>query len=300
MAQETNKGMSVTEKVFVRQLQALGANEFELGIKSEGDDVLERRQGQSIDDLRRSVAYLKYRNLNGCHIYIRPGAGAPVVLIDDLTVKRLIQIEDDGLQCACVVQTSDFNYQAWVRFDMPTLAPSLATSLGEVLATRYDADLASKDFRHFGRAAGFTNVKPIHRRPDGLFPFTRLEEATGRCTPNSAELLSEATRLMAKKEAARDERRQAILACTSVADQSRAAIVFTEAVAYIFEQFGAQTDPSRADAAAVRYLLGQGYSAEAIEGAMLSSEDIQKRRPKTYEDYVQRTIHWACGAAGRV
>jgi len=296
MGREAGSRVSVTERVFVRQLAALGAKDFELGIKLEGADTMERRQAQTIAELTKAVGYLKYRNLNGHHIYIRPGVGSPCVLLDDLTVKRLIQIEEDGVCCACVVQTSDFNYQAWVRFDAVSLDPALATCLGEILATRYNADLASKDFRHFGRAAGFTNVKPIHQRVNGLFPFTRLEEATGRVTPNSAELMTEARQLLIKKEAERQERLKALLASEPTADQSNACAEFAEAVAFVFDQYGSNTDPSRADAAAVQHLLIKGYSAGSITGAMLSSADIQSRRPKTYEDYVQRTVQWACGA----
>lgn len=290
----------MTERVFVRQLEALGSKDFELGIKHEGDYTMERRQAQSIADLTKAVRYLTYRNLNGHHIYIRPGAGSPCVLLDDLTVKRLIQMEDDGLRCACVVQTSDFNYQAWLRFDVASLDPALATCLGEVLATRYNADLASKDFRHFGRAAGFTNVKPIHQRCDGLYPFTRLEEATGEVTPNSAELLAVAKKLLDTKKAERDERLKAMLSRTTLADQSLVGTEFAQAVAFVFDQFGVATDPSRADAAAVRHLLLKGYSADVIEGAMLSSADIQGRRPKTFEDYVQRTVQWGCGSRARL
>ena len=57
------------------------------------------------------------------------------------------------------------------------LEPGLATSLGRLLAERYDGDRASTDWRHLGRLAGFSNFKPARCELTGFAPTVHIVHA---------------------------------------------------------------------------------------------------------------------------
>jgi hypothetical protein len=56
----------------------------------------------------------------------------------------------------------------------PRWNPPLATAAGKQLARIYGGDLASTDWRHLGRLAGFTNQKPERRIPGGYAPWVKI------------------------------------------------------------------------------------------------------------------------------
>jgi hypothetical protein len=59
------------------------------------------------------------------------------------------------------------------------------------LASRFGGDLASADWRHYGRLAGFTNRKDKYRRTDGTFTYVRPHEASGVVYSNASTFLAE-------------------------------------------------------------------------------------------------------------
>lgn len=282
----------LTAHLLARQLRALGAKRFEFGIKSEFTQRMDRRSWDVWESIRR-VPWLKYRNANRHHIYVRPETTEPVILIDDLSVPALLRMEADDVRCACIVETSPFNFQAWVRLETTDLAPELATAVGELLASRYDGDSGSKDFRHLGRAVGFTNVKPKHVQKSGYFPFTKLVECGGHTTPSSSELLADANNVLEEHTAEREMRRQKLIARRTNTPSGNPSDIFDRAVTNIHARYGAKTDGSRADAAAARHMVHRGFSRDDIELAMLENNDIHTRREGHVEDYVERTIRWA-------
>ncbi len=79
----------------------------------------------------------------------------------------------EGYAPAAVVETSPGSFQAWLRHTQP-LSKELGTLAAKTLAEQFGADRGAADWRRFGRAPGFTNRKPQHRNPQGLYPFARL------------------------------------------------------------------------------------------------------------------------------
>ena len=73
-----------------------------------------------------------------------------------------------------VVETSPGHQQAWVRVSSYSAKPAWATAVARRLALQYGADLASAEWRHLGRLAGFTNRKPARLQPNGLPPWVRV------------------------------------------------------------------------------------------------------------------------------
>jgi len=144
-------------------------------------------------------------NAAGNDIYIRPAGSVGLVLVDDLKAHALAQLKRDGLAPAVVVETSPANYQAWLRVSQEPIPPEQATAAARILATRYGGDIASADFRHYGRLAGFTNRKPQHRQANGQFPYVLLRGASGTLATNAAALLSEATTHLSSPQVARKD-----------------------------------------------------------------------------------------------
>ena len=192
-----------------------------------------------------------------------------------------------------VVETSPLNFQSWIRVSNESIGPELATCIGEVLAKRYNGDCGSKDFRHLGRAVGFTNVKPEHVQKNGYYPFTRLVECLGKTTPQADQLIDEASILQQRKESERSAMRDRLTALPKTSCSEDPTTFFQKAVSHVYKQYGTKTDGSRADAAAARRMIREGFSRDDIEIAMFNDNNIHARRKGHVEDYVRRTINWA-------
>lgn len=285
---------TVSERMLGRQLQALPARQYEFGIY---DGEMTRRVWQAREALR-SVGWLKHRNARGSHVYLRP-AGTEFVLLDDATADALAAIRRDGLAPAVVLETSPANHQVWFRFP-DQLGRDLATGVAQVLAARYEGDAGSADFRHLGRAAGFTNRKAKYRDDDGRYPWVELVEAEGQVTSKASELADEGGEWFHRKEA---ERAEVAAKLHRLANGSRrrgrepgdARGFFEHEVERIRTRYGNATDASRAEAAAARKMALAGFSYGEVVGVLLASPDVQRRKAGHVSDYAGRTATWAFG-----
>jgi hypothetical protein len=143
------------------------------------------------------IRFLRVRNREGFDVYIRPYAenqNAGYILVDlDLAAPSMIGVmRADGHQPCVVAQTSAGRLQAWVRVSPAPLEAALATAIGKNLAHRYRADLASTDWCHLGRLAGFTNRKPTRLRPNGYAPWVTLVHAQAQLATNGHALIQAA------------------------------------------------------------------------------------------------------------
>ncbi len=74
----------------------------------------------------------------------------------------------------------------------------------KLLAKRYQGDDASADWKHYGRLAGFTNIKPQYAISLGLYPYVKINGArTNAMTVRAAEILGAAHREVKKASEAR-------------------------------------------------------------------------------------------------
>jgi hypothetical protein len=138
-----------------------------------------------------TVSFLRIRNREGYDVYFRPYAGdhnAGYILLDlDRPAPGILSsLRAQDHAPSVVVETSPGRLQAWIRVSREPLPPALATHIGRRLAQTYAADLASADWRHVGRLAGFTNRKPQRRQRDGLAPWVKLIYARGCLARGSA------------------------------------------------------------------------------------------------------------------
>ena len=116
-----------------------------------------------------TVRFLRIRNWEGCDVYIHPyaedqNAGYILVDLDAGDQAAVESMRANGHDPCVVLQTSQGNLQVWVRVSMSPLQPAVATAIGKELARAYGGDMASTDWRHLGRLAGFTiTFSPNHK-----------------------------------------------------------------------------------------------------------------------------------------
>src|SRR5271154_2965849 len=168
----------VAARVAMDQLEALGAECFDIGVKRV-DGTMVLREGWGARQVLKSLLWLRRENLNRGHIYMRPAGAHGLSLVDDLKADKFVRMKADGFAPAAVVETSPGNFQAWLKHG-EVLDEAASTRAAKLLAERYGGDPGSADWRHFGRLAGFTNPKPSRRLASGLQPFARLLEASGQ------------------------------------------------------------------------------------------------------------------------
>jgi hypothetical protein len=123
------------------------------------------------------VRFLRARNLQGHDIYLLPyaehrNAGYIFLDLDHATPQVLSLMRTNGHEPCVMLQTSPGHLQAWIRLSSTPLEPAVATFVSKQLAHTYGGDLASTDWRHLGRLAGFTNQKLARRLAGSDIPVS--------------------------------------------------------------------------------------------------------------------------------
>src|SRR5437667_3668430 len=191
------------------QIEAMGATRFEIGVFDPNSEQMILRTWDR-DTLLKSIAWLRYENLQGRNIYIRPAGEHHLSLVDDLRGAAIQKMKREGFVPAVLVETSPGNFQAWLNHGKQ-LERSLSTAVAKSLAKRFHGDLGSADWRHFGRLAGFTNRKEKYRQPDGDFPYVRLREASGSTYAKAAGFVAEVEGKMRNEIAEAERKRNVFL-----------------------------------------------------------------------------------------
>ena len=141
-----------------------------------------------------TLRFLRVRNREGCDIYLQPYAenrnpGYILVDLDHTRPEMIETMRADGLAPCVVLQSSPGNLQVWMHISTTPLEPAVASWIGKQLARRYGGDLASSDWRHLGRLAGFTNQKPQRRNGQGYAPWVKVLYAHAGLVAQGAALL---------------------------------------------------------------------------------------------------------------
>ncbi len=160
-----------------KMLGALGAPAYDIGILSERG-MLPGLSNLPAQLVMSRLTLLKAHNARGAHIYVRPSGAHRFTILDDLNQSSIDQLTADDMEPCAVVETSEGNFQAWLKHDdvYPT---DLSTFVAQTLAGRYQADPSAADWRRFGRLPGFTNCKPKYRKGNGLYPYVLLRSCNG-------------------------------------------------------------------------------------------------------------------------
>lgn len=276
-----------------RQLDAMGVERFEVGIRDQAGRMLIRTWSKS--ETLESMAWLKRENAKGADVYVRPAgeANAGLVLVDDLNRGQLARLKAAGLTPASVTETSPDNFQAWVRVHEKRLEPKLATEVATMLAKEYGGDPNSADWRHFGRLAGLTNTKPHHKDGNGRSPYVLAHDSGGKLAPAGLELVQQAAQRVREREAKaeRQTRLEAAQTAPERANGRDPMQMYRHGLKALYARFGASMDVSKAD-----YMIGvdmarNGFSPDQIGGAIeQASPELPTRKAGHEADYVARTV----------
>lgn len=272
--------MDRTEATIRRFLAALPTPGYDLGVLSERG--MYRMEAVTLARTLWMLPYLKYRNANGAHIYMRPTGESTYTLLDDLTPATLATLIREGYSPAAVVETSPGSFQAWLRHSQP-LSKELGTLAAKTLAAKFDADSSAADWRRFGRATGFTNRKPQHRNALGLYPFARLHSHSGQPFAAAIAFHSELLSLQHQVEQKRTALRLSYAARPSCYASPVTLSRFRTSPRY-------QGRPAAADMAFCIAACSQGWSKSDIAAA-LSREYLSRDTNRTRQAaYIRRTL----------
>lgn len=202
------------EKAVRNMLNGLGSRDFEVRIIDGSKKLKAQSRYYSADQLvdPKNLAFLRSKNAQGLDIYVRPQhpETSGLVLVDDLNRGQIAELEMSGLKPAVLLQTSDQNFQAWIRINRNGFDRKEHAGITRLINEQIGGDPASTDQEHFGRLVGFTNRKPKRVNDMGLQPYVRLESHDGRQAINGQWLLDEVRKsideaILAKHEANKEK-----------------------------------------------------------------------------------------------
>ena len=143
--------MDHTEELIVRQAQAMGPELFEIGLyrprPPNVDHWVEMLRTWDLKTIVESIPWLKFQNVEGRNIYIRPKGEHALSLVDDLTSEALERMKHSGFSPAVIVETSPENFQAWLNHGR-VLSEETSTPVARALAEKFGGDPGSADWRH--------------------------------------------------------------------------------------------------------------------------------------------------------
>lgn len=295
-----DRGLNVTLRAVRRQIAAMPHDLFLIRL-------IHRQTGKAFPGERlwtagqlvqpATLRFLRVRNREGCDIYIQPyaedrNAGYILVDLDRSPLQVVDTMRADGFEPCVVLLTSPGNLQVWVHVSTTPLEPAAASAIGKHLARRYGGDLASTDWRHLGRLAGFTNQKPQRRTRYGDSPWVMVLYARDGLVAERAALLR-----MAPYDQPGTGTQASTVGPSSVSSNSDSVAVIGAAHIYtdclrrlrIPERFP-QPDWSIADKWIAKELLQRGMPAEQVAAILRAGSPGFPRRHSNPEDYLSRTI----------
>ena len=271
-----------TRDAVIRQVYAMHVQAFEVGVFDAAAEQMIPRTWTK-EALVKSVAWLRFENLQGRNIYVRPSGTHSLSLVDDLKADAVEKMKGTGFAPALVVETSPGNFQVWLQHGR-VLPKDLSTAAAKTLARRFGGDQGSADWRHFGRLAGFTNRKEKHRQADGYFPYVRLLEATGTQYPEAARFLREVEGEFKAGVEASVKRREFLR------KRPRPAAELIKGIEYFRNSPKYGGAQSRSDLAYAVYALDHGVPERRVRDAIATQDLSFKGSSARRSDYIDRII----------
>lgn len=287
-----NRKIDRTFNAISKQLKAMNARSYEVGLfLREKKEMLSRFW--TAEQIIKSISWLKSVNQQGYEIFIRPKGSIGLIFFDDVNLATLEQMKKDGLSPAITLESSPHNYHGWIKISDHSIAEAVATFACKLVARKYNSDIDSADWRHYGRLAGFTNRKPKHIQENGKQPFVLLITANSKLAKNSSELIKQAIEAQ-KIDSEKQKARQKAVSKIEVDNTLRDPIdFFSSELNGILSVYGINLDASRADWMIVNKMIKIGYSEDSICTALEHSSPALDTRREEY--YIKLTLDKAYG-----
>jgi len=252
-----------------------------------------------------AIRFLRACNCQGYDVYLLPYAelgNAGYVLLDlDRAPTGILELmRVNGHEPCVVLRTSPGHFQAWIRVSTITLEPVMATAVSKQLARTYGGDMASTDWRHLGRLAGFTNQKP-ERRVRGYAPWVKIVQARAVLASSAQDLLRSATQWLNQETAVTAQNAMPSVGKHWPTITPQGAVSIYQCWMerwHIWERFS-QPDWSIVDGWLARKLLAIHIPAAQVETILRLGSPHFPRHHGDPEDYLRRTLARAVLAAPR-
>lgn len=204
-APETRRNRSL--EAVERQVAGMGVDLVEIQIFNATTGKQQKRQ-LNLEQLRRSMPWLKRENALGSDIFIKPAGDSSLVLLRGLSVQGLNRMRQEEVTPAVTVEWSGNSFDAWVKVSDKPVPPHVLQIVGEKFAERYGASGEHADGKSFGRLAGFTE----QWGGEGKKPYVLAHEGSGKVAPMGeravqqvqAQLQKERVAQIAAERATRD------------------------------------------------------------------------------------------------
>ena len=242
-----------------------------------------------------TIRFLRVRNREGWDVYVQPYAddqNAGYILVDlDHVRLTTITMRAHGHAPCVVLQTSPGRLQAWIRLSTSPLPPAVATAAGKLLATAYEGDRASTDWRHLGRLAGFTNQKPARRTAGGYAPWVKVVSAQPGVAPQANALLQSARASASPTPALPSRSTPAFDSVPATIAPSLATELYQACMQrWHIRQRYPQPDWSVVDFWVARHLLRQRWAPAQVREILRLASPQFPRRHGDPDDYLHRTV----------
>lgn len=242
-----------------------------------------------------TIRFLRARNREGCDVYVQPYAGqhnAGYILVDLDRARPTIMatMRAQGHDPCVVVQTSPGHWQAWIHLSTSPLEPAVATAAGKLLAAAYGGDLASTDWRHLGRLAGFTNQKPARCTPCGYAPWVKVVSAHAGLAAQAETLLQSARALAASQASRSSSVKWEDSVPTAIAASMAMEIYWACMERWHIRQRFPQPDWSIVDWWVARHLLARHWTPTQVQEILRLASPQFPRCHGNPDDYLRRTV----------
>jgi len=139
-------------------------NLFDVGIFSQTTDAPVYKLDETDATIKSMLKFLRHKNSHQHDIYIRPARSLPVapyLFFDDINPDVAIKLS--ATYDVLIIETSLKNYQAWIAITQ-NITQDERKQTQERLQPVLGSDAGCKDGMHFGRLAGFKNMKPTRNK----------------------------------------------------------------------------------------------------------------------------------------
>ncbi|MGO9057658.1 MAG: DNA-primase RepB domain-containing protein [Candidatus Binataceae bacterium] len=180
------------------------------------------------------------------------------------------------------METSPRNFQAWLKHGQ-ALDQATSTRVAKELALWFGGDPGSADWRHFGRLAGFTNLKPYRRLESGLQPFARLVETSGKVYIRAAAFITEFRAVIAVAVVS-----ETVGVGVGAGQGAPDSLLRSPAEFHWDSRYAG--DLHRTDMAWARHAAAMGLSAAELRAELMRARDLSKKgNLKRQREYAERT-----------
>jgi hypothetical protein len=284
---------NITTKVVNLQLNAMNSKMYDIGILDRSNNRMINLYNKNIEYINTKIPLLKYKNINNHDIFVRPSKilNKAIILVDDINLDTVNTMVTDGVNPACIINTSPNNYQAWISLGDDLMFPKLKKLISQNFVKLYDADPASTDANHYGRLAGFTNRKPKYLTDKG-YPWVKIISYEGKHAQATINIIN---KFIHSSEIMPNQNKDDNVSVTNSLINpdykfTSASSIFSKSWKD-WHDYTRNDDFSRGDFAVSCKMLKLGYSVDDIVMAILSdSPELSKRKTNHEFDYATRTV----------